>query len=307
MGNNDTNGIIEPLIGPYGHIPLVLRDDDTNYFTEIKMLESIYSKAWDMGFKSSLAIIPNQENNEDVCVPPGIRAKGGSYYSILENQSLIHFLNKKIMTDNDNVIDNEEDDKVEDRYSDSLSSGVIEILQHGYSHSIINDRGEFGTAGTNTEDNGTMHNLGRFISSNSKNTDAGDSEIIEKNTLPENPRLRVEYGRNILRQAFGGNPLFFVPPYDDISYENIALVKELGMVPIFGDSAIHSFFRSPFIPNAVKKKMIISLRQKYSFTSYIVLLRPQIEEKNDQIRLLVDPNNILRPDIEGEKEKKKIL
>jgi len=37
---------ITPLIGPYGKIPVLIRNDDTNSFTKSNMLETIYSKAW---------------------------------------------------------------------------------------------------------------------------------------------------------------------------------------------------------------------------------------------------------------------
>jgi hypothetical protein len=55
-----------------------------------------------------------------LCVPPDLRLTG-SLYSITNNESLIKFLNDKIRR------------------------GVIEILQHGFSHSIVRGyRGEFG-------------------------------------------------------------------------------------------------------------------------------------------------------------------
>ena len=41
---------IKPLIGPYGKLPILIRDDDTNFFTRPDMLETIHSKAWDKGF-----------------------------------------------------------------------------------------------------------------------------------------------------------------------------------------------------------------------------------------------------------------
>ena len=49
---------IKPLIGPYERLSILIRDDDTNFFTRPDMLETIHSKAWDKGFKISLSIIP---------------------------------------------------------------------------------------------------------------------------------------------------------------------------------------------------------------------------------------------------------
>ena len=293
MGNNNTDGAIEPFIGPYGYIPIILRDDDTNYFTQVKMLESIYSKAWDMGFKSSLAIIPNQENNGDICVPPDIRGKGGSFYSILDNEKLIRFLDGKLIKSNKNFKDYN-DDGIDDDDNFNRAYAFIEILQHGYSHSIINDRGEFGTANTANLKNARIDNLSE-VGHGGIRRGSNDSNVYAGNNSWQEQRFKIELGRSIIKKAFGFDPSFFVPPYDDISYENIKLVKELGMTPIFGDSPIHTFFRSPLVPQALKKRMIDSLRQKYSHTAYIVPLKAKLNEKIDEIRLPVEPNNILQP------------
>jgi len=51
---------IQPLVGPCGKLPILIRDDDTNFFTKDHMLESIHSKARDTGFKVSLSVIPSQ-------------------------------------------------------------------------------------------------------------------------------------------------------------------------------------------------------------------------------------------------------
>jgi hypothetical protein len=54
---------IERLVGPCGKLPILIRDDDTNFFTKDHMLESIYSEAWNKGFKVSLSVIPSQRGN----------------------------------------------------------------------------------------------------------------------------------------------------------------------------------------------------------------------------------------------------
>jgi hypothetical protein len=38
--------VITPLLGPNGNIPILIRDDDINFFTKDNMLESVYSEAW---------------------------------------------------------------------------------------------------------------------------------------------------------------------------------------------------------------------------------------------------------------------
>jgi hypothetical protein len=112
--------IPKPLIGPRGKIPILLRDDDTNYFTDKRMLESIYSEAWNQGFKVSLSVVPLQMGLDDIAVPPGSRASS-ICYSISDNESLIRYIRKKI------------DNK------------VVEVVQHGLSHELIEGiRGEFG-------------------------------------------------------------------------------------------------------------------------------------------------------------------
>jgi hypothetical protein len=110
----------KPLIGPRGKIPILLRDDDTNYFTNERMLESVYSEAWSQGFKVSFSVVPLQGGIDDIAVPPGSR-ESNRYYSIAENESLTKYIGKKI------------------------DNGIVEVVQHGLSHEPINGiRGEFG-------------------------------------------------------------------------------------------------------------------------------------------------------------------
>ena len=112
--------IPKPLIGPRGKIPILLRDDDTNYFTDNRMLESVYSEAWNRGFKVSLSVVPLQMGIDDIAVPPSSRASN-RYYSIAENESLVKYIGKKI------------------------DNRIVEVIQHGLSHEPIKGiRGEFG-------------------------------------------------------------------------------------------------------------------------------------------------------------------
>jgi hypothetical protein len=200
---------IEPLVGPCGKLPLLIRDDDTNFFTKNHMLESIYSEAWNKGFRLSLSVIPSQRGINDLCVPPDFRQTGLSY-SITNNESLTKFLR------------------------DKLRGGMIEILQHGFSHSIARGyRGEFGV-------------------------NASDQEANLNNAI------------SIMNDAFGIRPNFFVPPYDDISYKNLQLVKKYALIPIYGKENIHKFFRSPFIPTFFKKRVAQKIYHKFGKSAYIV-------------------------------------
>lgn len=108
------------LLGPYGKTPLLVRDDDTNFFTRSDMLESIYSSAWEKGLKISFAAIPMQKGTDNISVPPEMRASN-SYFRITDNKKLVEYLKKKI------------------------SDGKTEILQHGFSHHTYeNGHWEFG-------------------------------------------------------------------------------------------------------------------------------------------------------------------
>jgi hypothetical protein len=189
-------------------MPILIRDDDTNYFTRPDMLETIYYKAWDKGFKIGLSIIPFQKGVEDVCVPQEKRHTG-LLYPIANNDELVRFLREKIQ------------------------SQLIEILQHGFSHSILNFRGEFGI---NNSEHGT----------------------------------NLQSARKILKQAFGVSPRFFTPPYDDISNHNLRLVKQHDMIPIYGQEKIHKLFRSQFIPTFYKRRVAKQMISKFGKSGFIL-------------------------------------
>jgi hypothetical protein len=110
---------VDRLIGPNGDIPVLIRDDDINFFTSEGMINAIYSKAWENGFKVSLSVVPFQKCMDDILVPPKMR-KSAASYPISANNKLIKFLRGK------------------------LENNSIEILQHGFSHtSTKGNRGEF--------------------------------------------------------------------------------------------------------------------------------------------------------------------
>lgn len=216
--------MITPLLGPNGKIPILIRDDDTNFFTKSKMLELLYSNAWNNKFKVSLSVIPYQKTINDVCIPPDIRNKPG-YHSIENNEELCTFLKEKIRYDK------------------------IEIIQHGVTHDLIDGRGEFSQHidGKDGED------LNRAIRDTlthyyrSLNTDRNE----QNNKMGFESYVNI--GRDIIRKSLDINPVLFVPPFDDLSAHNLNLLSSLGMIPIYGQSNFHRFFRSSYVPNYFKK------------------------------------------------------
>lgn len=194
--------LFEVLIGPNGKIPIVIRDDDTNFFTTKNMLESIYSKAWSKGFKVSLSVVPFQRGINDILVPPVMR-KNGKHYSVADNKALVGYL------------------------LDKISSGQIEILQHGLSHDYSDQiHGEFG----------------------------GKSD--RKND--------IEHGKKILNRALGVEPKFFVPPGEDISGNNLKNVTEAGLIPFYRRTLFDGFMRGKYLPNFLKEYAIKAYRGRYA-------------------------------------------
>ena len=82
------------------------------------MLDLLYSDAWKLGFKVSLAVIPYVRATRSRFIPPEFRGKG-KVFSISENTELIHYLLKRI------------------------EEGYVDIVQHGYSHEWVKGKPEF--------------------------------------------------------------------------------------------------------------------------------------------------------------------
>jgi peptidoglycan/xylan/chitin deacetylase (PgdA/CDA1 family) len=200
------NNGIEKLVGPSGNTPILIRDDDTNFFTRVDMLETVYSKAWNDGFKISLSVVPMQICFDDLLVPPQSRYNG-KFSSITDNTKLVEFLKNKVQKES------------------------VEILQHGFSHGYYGpNRGEF------------AH-------------------------YSKDHKCSIEEGRNVLGSIFGTNPTFFVPPYEDISKENLDLICMLGMVPIYRNTGLDKFLRSPILPiflkSALSNRIFNQYRKRY--------------------------------------------
>jgi peptidoglycan/xylan/chitin deacetylase (PgdA/CDA1 family) len=183
--------VLRRLIGPKGKVPILIRDDDTNFFTDKRMLESIYSDAWNQGFKLSISVVPLQRGIDIIAVPPEMR-KTNLLYSIGENTQLIDYLINKI------------------------NLQAVEILQHGTSHDYSNDNfdawGEFGA----NRDRRKEIELGRNIL---------------KSALKVQPRFFVPPGESLSRKNLGTvNELGLVPIYRQTLYDSFlrqSLVPDL--------------------------------------------------------------------------------
>lgn len=99
---------------------VIIRDDDTSFFTQPALLERIYGRLWQAGKPVCLAVIPAQNSNVrvlhrtdkryDPSIPPryrGIEAE----HPITANAELCAFLN------------------------DLARAGLVELMLHGYAHS----------------------------------------------------------------------------------------------------------------------------------------------------------------------------
>ncbi len=100
---------------------IIIRDDDTSYFTSPQRLAALYEPLWQAGLPVCLAVIPwvygdtrvywSDGNPHDPGIPPAYRGSQANY-CILDNRELCHFLNKKV------------------------AAGLVEICLHGYAHTF---------------------------------------------------------------------------------------------------------------------------------------------------------------------------
>ena len=210
------------------------------FFTKGNMLESIYSNAWNNQFKVSLSVIPYQKTINDVCVPPDFR-NIPQHHSIENNEELCTFLKEKIR------------------------HNKIEIIQHGVTHDLIDGRGEF-----SQQIDGKSKDINRTI----KDTFTHYYKLLNTNGNENNSKLGFEsyvnIGRDIIRKSLDINPVLFVPPFDDFSKHNLNLLPSLDMVPIYGQSNYHKFFRSSYIPNYFKKYFASKLLKKFANMGFII-------------------------------------
>ena len=166
---------------PYGHdIAFAIRDDDLSFFTDPVMIETIYSRAWSMGFKVSFAAVPNHKGSNNLNVPPKYR-QTGIYYNIGGNHRLVEFLQKKL---------NEE---------------KIELMQHGYCHSENENLPElrFDCTTGSLVSNGTAVDLRLYSEFYGKS----DDDVINNILL----------GKDILEKTFDARITTFVAPQEYFS------------------------------------------------------------------------------------------
>lgn len=104
---------------------VIIRDDDTSFFTCPEMLETVYEQAWKLDIPVCLSVIPAHSSVEleqeyirerfkslyDLNVPPAYRGTNKTFL-INANQRLCSFLNKKI------------------------NDGLVEVAIHGYRHAM---------------------------------------------------------------------------------------------------------------------------------------------------------------------------
>jgi hypothetical protein len=98
---------------------IILRDDDTSYFTTPAMLERVYAPLWERGIPVCLAVIPAHHGNivlpfgDQPFIDPNIHPdyrRQDHRFPITENAELCGFLNRM------------------------AREGLIEICLHGYDH-----------------------------------------------------------------------------------------------------------------------------------------------------------------------------
>ncbi len=249
---------ITPLLGPNGKIPILIRDDDINYFTTINMLESIYSNAWENQFKVILSVIPYQKAINDVCIPPNVR-NSKKCYSLENNKDLCLFL------------------------KDKISHNHVEIIQHGVSHALIDGRGEFSR---NIDGNYKTDTIINDTYANYYGNDDDDNNYAEKYNNGKNKidfESYVNIGRNTIKKSLGITPVFFAPPFDDFSKKNLSSLLDNGMIPIYGQSNYHRFFRSTYVPNYVKKYLANIIIKRFANVGFIVpFIIPNVTHHDNQ-------------------------
>ena len=102
---------------PGKNVAFAIRDDDVSYFTQPWMIDQLYSEAWQLGFKVSLAIIPKIKSTKSNA--PRTLRSSNKYFQISKNRELVDYLMEKI------------------------AQGYVDIVQHGYTHSRIDGKPEF--------------------------------------------------------------------------------------------------------------------------------------------------------------------
>ena len=146
-----------------------------------------------------------------------------------------------------------------------INHNNIEIIQHGVSHALIDGRGEF-----SKNIDGNRNNINRIIKDTFVHYYRSLDYTSSENNKKTNFRSYIDIGRNILKESLGIMPILFAPPFDDFSANNLNLISNLGMIPLYGQSNYHRFFRSPYIPNQIKKYLANKIIKKFAHVAFIV-------------------------------------
>jgi hypothetical protein len=175
-----------------------IRDDDISYFTKPRQLEVLYRDAWEMGFKTSFAVIPNIRGTNNLNVPPSFRGNL-KYYPIRENDKIVFYLKSKI------------------------ANGTVDILQHGFCHS---ENSHLPTLRIDL-------NKGELVSDQLTNINL--KIFSEFYSLDEKEcSRRVKEGRRLIEETFNIRVRVFVPPQEYLSKNLWKCLKGEGMYILGG-------------------------------------------------------------------------
>jgi len=149
-------------------LAFTIRDDDISYFTTPQQIDQIYKEAWRNGFKVTLATIPKHKATEDRSVPSQFRGSL-QLHDLRDNVDLIEYL------------------------GNALQSGLIDIVQHGFTHEDISGNPEF------------------YINDG--------SEL----------RMRLKEGKRILEESLKKKVNVFSAPHGMVSKEAWKILREEGL------------------------------------------------------------------------------
>lgn len=181
------------MLYEYGGIDMiVIRDDDTSFWTSPDELKTVYGNYLDKGYKISLAVVPcsynlvNRGNRKQLYI-------GSERRYLSDNEALIDYLTPYV------------------------KSGQIEIMQHGYDHSysiLLDDKPTF-----------LSEEVRKRIGNSSSYTFLPEciykSEAVLLKELAE--------GRRLLEDIFKVPITSFVPPSNALRRKSARILDEIGL------------------------------------------------------------------------------
>jgi hypothetical protein len=170
-----------------------VRDDDLSFFSSIEKIEAVYSRAWDMGFRVSFAVIPLHRATNNLNVPCKLR-NNGEYYAIQRNKELVGYIRSRI------------------------SEGKADVVQHGFCHT------------ENLNLPVLKLDLENCVPSAYNERKTIPAQFSEFCGLTEEECLeKVEKGRGVLEQTFGKRVKVFVSPQEYLSKNLWKCLKKEGL------------------------------------------------------------------------------